>query len=178
MTIKTQTGTRRHRGSLDAGSFFCQVTELPAIDRIDLPNPAELRQETVLRILQNGSDETSCEDLMRAHAGLARRVFGLARADFFRNRYGRPPQIVLNVDQPGLEEELIAAGPPHELPVTLELALLNRVETLGEPLVRDIVRTMLAAQRARKRGRMPDHLKQRIYRLRIRSGLPLRTELL
>jgi len=178
MTVQTPTRRRSQRGSLDAGTFFCQPSELPDPDRIDLPSAAELRQETVLRILEGGHGETSCEVLMRANAGLARHVFGLARADFFRKRYGRPAQIVLNVDGPDLEDALVDKESGPEFPIFLELALLDRVETLGQPLVRDVVRTMVQAQRARKRGRIPDHLRQRIYRLRIRSGLPLRTELL
>ena len=45
--------------SADIESFFCQETDSAPVERIDLPNPVELRQETILRLLQRGTSATT-----------------------------------------------------------------------------------------------------------------------
>ena len=162
----------------DVEVFFCQEPDPQPVERIDLPNPVELRQETILRLLQRGTTATTCAAIVRSDAALARHLFGRARADFYRQRNGRRGQIlhdaetVDNAPDPASAE---SADPPM---IQLELRLADAADLLGQPLLHEVVASMRAAQRARRRGTVPGPLRQKIYRLRARTGLPLRIELL
>ena len=115
---------------------------------------------------------------MQNDAALARHLFGRARADFYRQRNGRGGQIqhkAGSVDDAPDPASAERTDPPM---IQLELRLADAADLLGQPLLREVVTSMRAAQRARRRGTVPGPLRQKIYRLRTRTGLPLQIELL
>jgi hypothetical protein len=157
---------------------FCQMSLSPVLDFIDRPNPAELRQDVLVQLLQRHTGAPTCEALVDQEPKLTSVLYRNARADFFRRRVGRIPVRLIPIDEPALEAMLAEPETDSELPLLLEIDLLNRVRSLGRPLIREVIETMADAQRARRKGTIPSDLRQRIYRLRRRTGLPLRTDLL
>ena len=160
-----------------ARTSFCRIPPSPQVEFADRPNPAELRQDVLVKLLQRDPQTTSCESLVDAEPRLTSVLYRNARADFFRQRTGRAPVRLVPIDNDALEERLSEPGDEDD-PFVLDLDLLNRVRCLSRPLVREIVETMIAAQKARRKGPIPNELRQKIYRLRRASGLPLRTDLL
>jgi len=167
-------------GTTRASSFFCQDAIMTAEDRIDMPSPADLRQETILRLLQIHQPAPTCEALITADPGLARRIYATSRAEFFRARYGRQRHShrLVPLSIPAIAAMLLEPEAEHGLPLILESRLLDQSRTLGETMIHEVVTTMRAAQRAKRHGRISNPLRQKLYRLRLRTGLPLQTELL
>ncbi len=156
---------------------FCQIALSPAVEFADRPNPAELRQDVLVKLLQREPQPSSCEALVDAEPRLTSVLYRNARADFFRHRTGRSKVHLVPIDSDAIEHRLVESEAEEDA-LLLDIDLLNRVRTLNQALIREIVETMIAAQRARRRGSIPSDLRQKIYRLRRASGLPLRTDLL
>ena len=161
-----------------ARDTFCQIAPTPEIDYIDRPNPAELRQDVLVKLLQRTTDPATCEALVEAEPKLTSVLYRNARSDFFRNRVGRKPVQLVSIDTTALEHLLSEPDEETGLPLLLDARLVNRTRSLGRPLIREVIDTMLTIQRARRRGKIPNELRQKIYRLRRKTGLPLRTDLL
>ena len=62
--------TPSRRSGQEVGAYFCQPAVTPAIDRIDQPSVIDLRQATVLRMLEKTPERYSCEAVIRAQPGL------------------------------------------------------------------------------------------------------------
>jgi len=178
MTLSHSAPYRDLPGTTRATSFFCQDAIMTAEDRIDMPSPSDLRQETILRLLQLHQPAPTCEALITADPGLARRIYATSRAEFFRTRYGRQRHKLVPITIPAIAAILLDPETENSLPLILESRLLDQSRTLGETMIHEVVTTMRAAQRAKRRGRISSPLRQKLYRLRLRTGLPLQTELL
>ena len=61
---------------------FCQISFTPEVDYIDRPNPAELRQEVLVKLLQRETQASSCEDLVESEPKLTSVLYRNARCRF------------------------------------------------------------------------------------------------
>ena len=177
------------------GPFLCHHNlEIEPFEQIERPATVDLKQETVLRVIESAppdttSDAPGCEALIERNEALARLKWVQARTDFYRQRRGRrgKPALRLTWETAGeLGEDNASAQ--EQADREADLAHLRQrladdgLARIGAELFEDVVAVMTEAQQVRTQGRgsggMSAALRARITRLRKKTGLPLDTRLL
>ena len=182
----------------DAGRFFCRHNrEVEPFEQADAPATVDLKQETVLRVLEAvGGDPAGetpgCEELMETNRALARLTWAQARTDFYRQRRGRRGAALVrlswDVGSELLADDAAAIQDQEREADEADMAYIRQrvaddgAARIGPELFDEVMEVMSEAQRVRRQGRgsggMSGALRVRILRLRKKTGLPLDTRLL